>query len=70
MKIFGIHILTTKGLKKIVDSLNDTAHIISMNTLNSYYNRIDIETVTELERLKKDHWDKEAFDRLIGRLGK
>lgn len=70
MKIFGIHILTTKGLEKIVRSLNDAAHIISMNTLNTYYDRIDIETVTELERLKKDHWDKEAFDRLIGRLGK
>lgn len=70
MKIFGIHILTNKGLKKIVHSLNDVAHIISRNTLDSYYDRIDIETVKELERLKKDHWDKEAFDRLIGRLGK
>lgn len=68
MKIFGIHILTTKRLKKIVDLMNDTVNIISMNTLNSYYNRVDTEMVKELKRLKKDHWDKEAFDRLIGRL--
>lgn len=28
-----------------------------------YYNKQIIE---ELERLKNDHWDKDAFDRIIG----
>ena len=30
-----------------------------------YFNR---QTIEELKRLKSDHWDKDAFDRIIERL--
>ena len=31
----------------------------------NFYNNYRQQIINELERLKKDHWDKHAFDRII-----
>lgn len=62
MKIFGLNILTDKQL----DDLEDEYIKEAFDCYYHHYEQTGI--ISELERLKKDHWDKYAFDRVINRL--
>lgn len=58
MRFLGINFLTDKQLDKINYNHTKVAVKITYNDLNSIL-------IPELERLKQDHWDKNAFDRII-----
>lgn len=55
-------ILTNKQLEKLQDEYIEQA-------FNCYWYQFEqLGVISELERLKQDHWDKDAFDRIINRL--
>lgn len=58
MRIGKIYILTDRQLEDYRDA-NVTANIRAITNL------IAGMVIPELQRLKADHWDKDAFDRLI-----
>ena len=61
MRFLGFNILTDAQLESYRDA-NVTAN-------KRYYSKLMAAMITpELERLKKDHWDKDAFDRIIERI--
>ena len=62
MKIFGINILTDNQL----DELQDEYIKEAFNCCQYHFQQVG--DISELERLKKDHWDKDAFDRIIDAL--
>lgn len=65
MKIFGLIILTTnQHTIEMVDSYNKGYN----NGHNHYLVAYKDALIRELNRLKQDHWDKDAFDRIIERL--
>ena len=55
-------ILTNKQLEELKDECIEQA----FNCYRHYFEQIGV--ISELERLKQDHWDKDAFDRVINRL--
>lgn len=59
MKIFNYNILSDNELKKLKEQSSEEAY----KNIISYLNSKDI--IPELERLKIDKWDNEAFDRII-----
>lgn len=62
MKILGLNILTNKQLEKLQDEYIKEA-------FNCYWHQFEqFGVISELERLKQDHWDKDAFDRIINSL--
>ena len=55
-------ILTKKQLEKLQDEYIEEA-------FNCYWHHFEqAGIISELERLKQDHWDKDAFDRIINSL--
>lgn len=65
MKIFGLIILTERQyIIANVDSYNEGYN----NGHNHYLVAYKDSLIRELNRLKQDHWDKDAFDRIIKRL--
>ena len=58
MSILGLNILTNKKLDDVKSSSYDLGYRTATTS-------ISVIIVQELHRLKKDHWDKDAFDRLI-----
>lgn len=55
-------ILTNKQLEELKDEYIKEA-------FNCYWHHFEqVGIISELERLKQDHWDKDAFDRIINRL--
>lgn len=55
-------ILTNKQLQKLKDEYINEA-------FNCYWNHFEQSgIISELERLKQDHWDKNAFDRIVNAL--
>lgn len=55
-------ILTNKQLEKLQDEYIEEA-------FNCYWHQFEqLGVISELERLKQDHWDKDAFDRIINSL--
>ena len=58
MRVLGFNILTDAQLESYRDA-NVTANMRYTSKLMAAI------IIPELERLKNDHWDKDAFDRLI-----
>ena len=59
MKILGLNILTDEELRELKDKYIEEA-------FNCYWHQFEqLGVISELERLKQDHWDKNAFDRII-----
>ena len=58
MRILGLNILSENELSNI----RYECFIEGYDSASEYRRNLMIH---ELERLKQDHWDKEAFDRLI-----
>lgn len=58
MRIFGLNILTDK-------QLDDYGDMRSRTTKRDIFNFLAAAIIPELKRLKEEHWDKDAFDRLI-----
>lgn len=65
MKIFGINILTDKQIYDLDTSAFDDGYIMGQNNIKGTLELKNLRIKAELERLKKDHWDKDAFDRLV-----
>lgn len=61
MKLFGLTLLTKSQKEE-----NDYMYYHQGMEDANYFSELDL--VDELERLKQDHWDKDAFDRLINQL--
>lgn len=61
MKLFGLTILTKSEKEE-----NDYKYYLHGMEAATYFFETDL--VDELERLKQDHWDKDAFDRLINQI--
>lgn len=59
MKILNYNILSDSELKKLKEQSSEEAY----KNIISYLDNKNI--VSELERLKIDKWDNEAFDRII-----
>lgn len=59
MKIFNYNIISDNELKKFKEQSSEEAY----KNIISYLDSKDI--IPELERLKIDKWDNEAFDRII-----
>lgn len=59
MKIFNYHILSDVELKKLKDQSSEETY----QNIISYLEHKNI--ISELERLKIDKWDNDAYDRLI-----
>lgn len=59
MRILGLNILTDKKIEELQDRYVEQA-------FGYYRYRFEqMGIISELERLKQDHWDKDAFDRII-----
>ena len=59
MKILGLNILTDEKLENLKDRYIEQA----FEYRKFYFEQAGI--ISELERLKQDHWDKDAFDSII-----
>lgn len=57
-----MRILTNKQLEELKDEYIKEA----FDCYRHHFEQAGI--ISELERLKQDHWDKDAFDRVINRL--
>lgn len=62
MKIFGINILTEKKLNELQNIYIKEA----FNCCRYHFQQVGV--ISELERLKAEHWDKDAFDKLISEI--
>lgn len=65
MKIFGINILTDKQIYDLDASAFDEGYLSGQKNVQNHFEITNLRVKSELERLKKDHWDKDAFDRII-----
>lgn len=61
--MFNFYFITKKKYLKLKDELLKEA-------FDAYKHEMEKDLIPELERLKKDHWDKEAFDKLITKYSK
>ena len=59
MRILGLNILTDEELRDLKDEYIEEA----FNCYKRNFEQAGI--ISKLERLKQDHWDKDAFDRII-----
>lgn len=59
MRIFGLNILTDEEINNLIDIRIEDA----FDYCWGYFEQAGI--ISQLERLKQDHWDKDAFDRII-----
>lgn len=59
MKILGLNILTDGELRELKDKYIKEA----FNCYKRNFEQAGI--ISQLKRLKQDHWDKDAFDRII-----
>ena len=59
MRILGLNILTDEELRELKDEYIKEA----FNCYKRNFEQAGI--ISKLERLKQDHWDKNAFDRII-----
>ena len=59
MKILGLNILTDEELRELKDEYIKEA----FNCYKRNFEQAGI--ISKLERLKQDHWDKDAFDSII-----
>lgn len=58
MSFLGLNILTNKQLEDVKSNRYELGYRVAATS-------IAVVVVDELKRLKADHWDKDAFDRLI-----
>lgn len=65
MKIFGINILTDNQISNLDAAAFDEGYLSGKKDMQGRLEIMNLNMILELERLKKDHWDKDAFDRLI-----
>lgn len=62
MRILGLNILTDEKIEELEEEYIKEA----FNCYEHYFKQAGI--ISELKRLKQDHWDKDAFDRVINKL--
>lgn len=58
MRFLGFNILTDAQLENVKSNIYELGYRVAATS-------IAVGVVNELKRLKADHWDKDAFDRLI-----
>lgn len=65
MRIFNLVLTTQKTMEDSYLKAWEKGHDVALSAIanNLTYHKTYI--VEQLEHLKQDHWDKEAFDRLI-----
>lgn len=62
MRMLGLNILTDEKLEELKDGYIEQ----SVEYYRCRFEQSGI--ISQLERLKQDHWDKDAFDRIINSL--
>lgn len=62
MRLLGLNILTDKKYVQLTCDWVKTGHEYGIKMAKTYYRRV---FESELLRLKKDHWDKQAFECLL-----